>query len=166
MTIFENIHTRDEAFYKEIYFHHYFKSKIYRFIDILMGISLLIGIGGLLFEIRTDYTVYGCFVFIILFRVIMYRRIVKVSIARQKEISASGDILYTITVTEDSIIHKNSLGSEYSIGFASIKKAYQTKNYIILQSGARQWYIFEKDGFVTGNCDDFTKFLNKKGYKM
>jgi hypothetical protein len=39
MVAFENIHTRDEAFYKEIYFHHYFKSKIYRFIDILMGIS-------------------------------------------------------------------------------------------------------------------------------
>ena len=79
MAVFENIHTRDEAFYKEIYFHHYFKSKIYRFIDILMGISILIGLVGLLFEIRPDNTVYGCFVFIILFRVIMYRRIVNKS---------------------------------------------------------------------------------------
>lgn len=166
MAIFENIHTRDEAFYKEIYFHHYFKSKIYRFIDILMGISILIGLVGLLFEVRPDYTAYGCFVFIILFRVIMYCRIVKVSMARQKEVSAGGDILYTITVTEDSITHKSSLGSEYSIGFSSIKKAYQTKNYIILQSGARQWYIFKKDGFVMGNCDDFSKFLKIKGYKI
>ena len=166
MVAFENIHTRDEAVYKEIYFHHYFKSKIYRFIDILMCISILIGLLGLLFEIRPDYTVYGCFVFIILLRVIMYRRVVKVSMARQKEISASGDILYTITVTEDAITHKNSLGSEYSIGFSSIKKAYQTKNYIILQSESRQWYIFKKDGFVAGNCDDFIKFLITKGYKI
>ena len=166
MTIFENIHTRDEAFYKEIYFHHYFKRKICRLIDIWVGISLLMGFLGFLFETRPDYTVYGCFVVIALLRIIMYRRIVKVSMARQKEISASGDILYTITVTEDSITHKSSLGSEYSIGFSSIKKAYQTKNYIILQSGARQWYIFKKDGFVMGNCDDFKKFLETKGYKI
>ena len=166
MLLFENIHTRDEAFYKEIYFHHYFKRKICRFIDIWVGISLLMGFLGFLFETRPDYTVYGCYVLIALLRIIMYRRIVKVSMARQKEISASGNILYTITVTEETITHKNSLGSEYSIGFASIKKACQTKNYIVLQSEARQWYIFKKDGFVMGNCDDFLIFLQGNGYKV
>jgi hypothetical protein len=86
--------------------------------------------------------------------------------AREKEVSANGEILYTITVNEETITHKSSLGSEFSIGFSSIKKAYQTKHYIVLQSEAKQLYILKKDGFVVGNCDNFTKFLEMKGYKI
>ena len=86
--------------------------------------------------------------------------------AREKEVSANGEILYTITVNEETITHKSSLGSEFFIGFSSIKKAYQTKHYIVLQSEAKQLYILKKDGFVVGNCDNFTKFLEMKGYKI
>ena len=166
MVLFESTHTRNEAFHKEIYFHHYYKNKFYIVLDILMVVSLLINLLGLVFDVEPDYTVFACFVFFVLIQAWSYRRAVKVSMAREREVSSNGEIMYTVAVCDNTITHKSSIGSEYTIEFSSIKKAYTTKNYIVLQSVAKQLYILKKDGFAIGNCEDFLIFLRGKGYKV
>lgn len=165
--MFESTYLRSKEFYKEIYSHHYFKSGFALVLEILMGISLLGGLLSLIiFRSEPPYTSCVCIVFIVAMRIWSYHRTVKISLAREKEISAGGEIAYTVTVCEDKIIQKTSLGSEFAIDFTSIKKAYKTKNYIVLQSVAKQLYIWKKDSFTVGDCESFKAFLRGKGYKL
>ena len=76
------------------------------------------------------------------------------------------EITYTVAASEDKIFHKSSLGTYQTIDLSVIKKAYKTKNYIVLQSQAKQLYVFKKDAFTIGEEHTFLTFLRGKGYKI
>lgn len=99
-------------------------------------------------------------------RIWSYHRTVNISLAREKEIFAGGEIIYTVSVCEDKVIQKTTLGSEFAVDLSNIKKVYKTKNYIVLQSAAKQLYILKKDSFTVGDCESFMAFLRGKGYKI
>lgn len=87
MILFESTHKRNKEFYKEIYSHHYFKSGFALVLEILMGICLLTGLLSLIFDTDVDYTTFFWILFIVLIRLWSYRRTIKISLAREEEIS-------------------------------------------------------------------------------
>lgn len=164
MVLFENTYSRDEGFFKEIYFHHYYKSRFFLICEIVVGISFF---ANLLFLLFDSEPYYYAFIYAILLPMIQfwgYRRSVKISMAREKEISTNETIVYTITVSEDKITSKTSLGTEYVIDFSRIKSVYKTMNYIMLQTSAKQLIALKKDSFSISDSEEF--FLRKKGYKI
>ena len=90
MILFERTHVRNKDFYKEIYSYHHFKSKSAVILEVIVGIGLLTSLLSLVFDTSVDYTIYGCILFIILVRLWSYRRTVKISMDREKEISSEG----------------------------------------------------------------------------
>lgn len=52
-----------------------------------------------------------------------------------------------------------------TVPFSSIKKAFTTKDLIVLQSEAKLLYIFHKDGFTQGSAEEFIAFLKTLGIK-
>lgn len=167
MIIFESIYSRNKELFKEIYFHHYYKSGLFLLLEIIIGISLLANLLSLIFfGSEPYYYTFAYIIFILLVQFWGYHRMVKISVEREKEISTNGAVIYTISVLEDKIIQKTSLGSEYVIDFSNIKRAYKTSNYIALQSNARQLYILKRKGFTVGDEETFFVFLRNKGYKI
>lgn len=166
MILFESTHVRNKEFYKEIYSYYHFKSKSAVILEVIVGMALLTSLLSLVFDTSVDYTIYGCILFIILVRLWSYRRTVKISMDREKEISSEGEITYTVAASEDKIFHKSSLGTYQTIDLSVIKKVYKTKNYIVLQSQAKQLYVFKKDAFTIGEEHTFLTFLRGKGYKI
>ena len=121
MILFESTHVRNKDFYKEIYSYHHFKSKSAVILEVIVGIGLLTSLLSLVFDKSVDYTIYGCILFIILVRLWSYRRTVKISMDREKEISSEGEITYTVAASEDKIFHKSSLGTYQTIDLSVIK---------------------------------------------
>ena len=69
-------------------------------------------------------------------------------------------------VTEDGIESYNT-GNEnkMQISYDKIKKVIKTKHYYLLKSKAKLCWAFKKDGFTTGNPEEFLSFLRNKGFK-
>lgn len=166
MVLFESTHVRNKSFFKEIYFDLYYKRGLHLVLIIVMGILL---VTNLILVVLGDEKIFSNILFstvFLLFHYLMYRRAVKTSMAREHEVSGNGTIFYTISIFEDKISHKSSLGSEYFVEFSKIKKTYETANYILLQSEARQLYVMDKNNFTIGECDECIKFLREKGYHL
>lgn len=166
MILFESTYSRNKYLFKEIYFYHYYKNGIFLILEIIMGISLLANILSLIFDSEPYYYTFGYIAFFLLIQFWGYHKAVKIGMARENEISSNGAVAYTVSIYEDKITQKTSLGSEYTIDFSNIRKAYKTSNYIVLQSAAKQLYILKKDSFTVGDSENFLDFLHEKGYKI
>ena len=166
MILFESTYSRNKVLFKEIYLHYYYKSGIFLILEILMGISLLANLLSFIFDSEPYYYTLGYIMFFLLVQFWGYRRMIKISTAREKEISKNGAVVYTVSVFDDKIIQKTSLGSEYTIDFSEIRRTYRTSNYIVLQSVAKQLYILKKSNFTVSDSEKFIVFLREKGYKI
>lgn len=166
MGIFECKSTRNKKLYEEIYFHYYYKSGVFLVLEIIWGIAFLLNLISLFFDSEPYYFFFVCYVLFLLIQFLGYYRIVRVCVAREKEHSFNGPIEYTTIIYEDRVVQKSSLGSEYTMPFTNIKKAFKTSNYIVLQSAARQLFILEKEKFYVGDSEQLLLFLCKKGYKI
>ncbi len=157
--LFENSHTRTKSTYRQVYFCAFFKSVPFVF---CLSALLLALIGGiwLLSPVLIFLAVVG--IAMLTYR---YFKAVKVGYAREAELSAGGPITYTVEVTEKSLFHRATTGSEIELDFSVISKVHKTRGYIILATEAKQFFIFDKNGFVKGTLDKFLAFLRQKGYK-
>ena len=160
--LFKNNYIRDKAVLKEVY--QYYFSKLKRFI---VCYSILI----LLFFVRLvrlilgytynyDMLIYVPLVFA--FFVFYYFQLVNISLKRDKENYGQNVCIETI-VTDEYVQREILSGNACKIAFDAIKRADQTKHFIVLFTKARQLYIFKKDSFSIGDKEQFISFLKAKG---
>ena len=89
-----------------------------------------------------------------------------VSLVLKRDIELHGKpIEVTVSVTDKSIVMTQTTGSEYTLNFSDVKKTICTKKYICLWSKTNMLYPIKKDGFTTGNYEEFVSFLKNKGIK-
>ena len=166
--LFESSFNMDKSFYKEIYSYHHFK-KPSSMLSLICAVLLLIP--GLYFAVKDQFQdavlnialIFYLFAFALYFAVYFMK--INISLKRIAEVTNNAPAVCTASVTENSINY-NTPVSKMEINFSNIKKAFQTKNYIMLMSNSRLIYSFRKDNFTVGNCEDFLKFLRVKGYKI
>ena len=160
--LFKNSFIRDDVAIKEMYKDYFLKSTRFR---IIYAVCILLQ----LFSISADL---GFFLTILFYNAIVlilvafsYRQHVKISIARDREISNGEDILMDTSVFDDrievDIIDKNHKLYWDSVDYVSI-----SENYVSIRTKAKLIYMLKKDSFTLGSCDDFIEFLKSKGLKI
>ena len=77
-----------------------------------------------------------------------------------------GQILIKTTVTDECVCITAPDGASGKLEYCNVNKAIQTKNLIILETKAKLFYVFAKDGFTKGSKEDFVAFLQSKGIKI
>ena len=163
--LFENSHTREKEFFKEMALYLCFK-RPFAIIGNICAIILLVSNIPLLFlnEHRAIH-IYIIIVslLIILVGVLGYFKYIKAWYSRELEMRGTqGIIVYTIEVYPDKLVHSSSLGTRQELELSQIKKVVKTKNYIYLQSTANLLYVFDKKGFTIGTVEEFLSFLKAK----
>ena len=163
--LFENIHTQDKSFYKEIYSYFHFRRPITVATFILCGICFISQLALAIFDLEYNLAIMILMALFPLFKLFAYVNQVNSITKRNKEISTEA-ISICSTVYEDHLEISASNGSTLNIEISKIRSVVQTKNYIILRSDARLLYSFSKDGFTKGTKDEFIAFLKSKGIKV
>ena len=163
--LFENTYLRDESLHKEFYRYIFFQRKLILAPLILMSISSVINLFISFFGNNPDYSLV--YIPIIIFSVITinYFRSVKLANKRDNELCNEG-ISINVTVYDDCIIRKTSLGDEVQLSFDKYKYAVQTKNFIFLFSNTNVATTFRKDSFTKGDIESFMRFLQSKNIKI
>lgn len=163
--LFENSYVRDKKFakdiYKYLYFHRVSIIVSYVFLSLFFCANILLWI----FE---EY--YNLFVLVLVpslfaFRLYSYFRSVKLMVKRDSEVHGK-EVTVESVVTGEGIQSSVSTGSVSTLAIGNIKKAVNTKKFILLHTEAKLLYIFPKDKFTKGNAEDFIKFLKDKGIKV
>ena len=163
--LFENSYVRDKKFakdiYKYLYFHRVSIIVSYVFLSLIFCANILLWI----FE---EY--YNLFVLVLVpslfaFRLYSYFRSVKLMVKRDSEVHGK-EVTVESVVTGEGIQSSVSTGSVSTLAIGNIKKAVNTKKFILLHTEAKMIHIFPKDTFTKGNAEDFIKFLKDKGIKV
>lgn len=159
--IFENKHQRDVEIYRDVSAFCFFGQPI---IKILLLVSSLLAI---IFATFTDKRLLG--VIVLLFVVALcfggYRRLLKIGIAREKELS-SEPILYTVRFFDDKIELSNTLGNSVNYEYSTVNKVVCAKNSILLVTKAKAIITLKRGAWTNGNDADFVSFLRNKGFKV
>lgn len=166
--LFENKFRRDKTTFKEIFFSYFFCSPIvivYSIISALYTVSFILAIISGPQAVKDSILVmlFILFGYAILF--IKYFQSVKIASERDNEVSGAEGIDCLITVTNDEII-SNIKENNVALSFDKLEKAYQTKNYIVVETKAKLSYILKKDSFNVGDADSFIVFLREKGIRI
>ena len=162
--IFENVCVRNREVTKEIYGYYFFRRNGVVVAYVILGLLFLTNL-VMFFHDRESYS-WGLFVFIFLFFVFQisrYYNTVKTTVMRFEEI---GQILIKTTVTDECVCITAPDGASGKLEYCNVNKAIQTKNLIILETKAKLFYVFAKDGFTKGSKEDFVAFLQSKGIKI
>lgn len=156
--LFENSYTRNKDLAKELYSYIFFRRNYLFVAYIVLLISFII---NLIFLFTTGTTNWYIFVFVPLFlvlRVITYFKSVKLMTEHDNEMFG-GAVEVKAIVTDEFIQNTTSSGSVNKLEFNKIKKVTQTKNLILLLSDSKLIYVFRKDAFSVGACDEFIVFF-------
>ena len=143
--LFENSYIRNKDLAKEMYGYIFFRRNYLFVAYIVLLISFIINLILLITTRSTNWFVFIFVPFFLLLRIFTYFQSIKLMVKRDNEVNGGG---------------VNKL--EYN----KFKKCNQTKNLILLQSDAKLIYVFRKDGFSVGSCDEFFDFLRNKGIKV
>ena len=164
--LFENIHTRSKAFFKEFYTYYFFKRPIFFVLHILMAASLIINL--LDFFLGDSNSLVGVIAPALYVLFVFWASIVsaRTASAREKENGNGSEIVYHVKVTDTTVGYSTSLGNKYEMEFSKIKKVYTTQNYILLQTPTKQVYPIKKDGFTKGTYTEFCAFLQSKNFNI
>ncbi len=166
--LFQAKYDNHTNYINEIYKHMYFKSASMTAVYVCFAIVVITNLLNLVLTENPDYVMLlGILIFVYLFAVVFfrYRRSVKMYESRQKEINGDKAIEITAAAAEESVYIAESGGREVNVSYSDIKKAFETKNTVVLHSKSNLLYIFPKDAFTVGNASDFMKFLKSKGIK-
>jgi len=168
--LFQSKYQRTPDFYREVYFYNYFKRPfnimLMLFMALLLGVNLLFSIMDSWKGIITNIAVgFGIVFFILYFLSYFVER--SVAKKRDKETNSRFETpTYTLSVTEDKIIHNNPSGIEIEIRYAKIPKVLQSKHYIMFATEDSTVYVMPKNQFTIGDHDGLIQFLRSKGYKV
>jgi hypothetical protein len=163
--LFENKHTKDKQWAKDIFKYVHFRQSIMIVVHVLLALYLIIGICNSIAGGCIDWYFISIPVIWLALNVFLYRRNVNTVIKRDLELHGK-PIEDIATVTEDIIKVTQSTGAEYRLNYCDIKKAVQTKEYVYLWSKTNVIFSFKKDSFTCGDPKNFVLFLNNKGIKV
>ena len=160
---FENKHSIDKPFLKELYFYQFFLSPAALILTgvLLLALILLVADGG-------AFRIFGP-IYILLFigsRVYRYFRTVKNYEKRYLEVGEGKEVENTTLVYEDYLHLSTSNGGNNKLPLDRIKNSFSTKNYYFLRSESKLCYAFKKDGFTKGSLEEMIAFLKGKGLKV
>ncbi len=158
-TLFESRYVRNRQWAKEAYSYIMFKQKPLVVCYILLAPTLVANV--LLQNWGVSAFILGFCAVVVL----NYFRVVKMITASDAELH-DGEITVETVVTETYIQNTNAIGTVHKIEFHNIKKAAQTKNFIILQTKARMVLTIGKNTFTKGTLEEFLTFLKSKGFKV
>ncbi|MBQ4086961.1 MAG: YcxB family protein [Clostridia bacterium] len=171
--LFENRYVRTEQDLKAFYFRYYFGAK-YLIIDVifaLFGLYMVLPdvyyavIWGFPFD--ASILLWGIYVFIMpVVQLIAWKRMVRITQKREAEALNGRDPEIHVSVYADEIHMGYAAIGDSILPYTKVKKIRQTKNLIILYSGARLGYVLRKDAFTVGSYPDFIDFLRSKGFKV
>lgn len=95
------------------------------------------------------------------------RRWLKTSIARLKESSPDGEMVVTVSCTEQGIrIENQTSGGAMTINYENINCAIETEDALLIRSRANQLTAFFKSSLTEQECTDLKAFLLNKGVKV
>ena len=158
-SLFESSYVRNRQWAKEAYSYIMFRQKpvvvCYILLAPILAANVLLQNWGI-----SAFTLGFCAI-----AVINYFRAVKMITASDAELN-NGEITVKTVVTDTFIQNTNTIGNMQQIEFHNIKKAAQTKNYIILQTKARMVLTVGKHTFTKGTPEEFIAFLKTKGLKV
>ena len=163
--LFESKYTRSADFYKEIYFYRPFNVLLLLFMGLLLAVNVFFSMSDS-WDMLSNIAVFIGIAFFILY---LFSYFIEKHIAKKRDIqnnSQSETKIYTLSVTEDKIIHNSPSGIEIEVRYAKIPKVLQSKHYLMFIAEDNMVYAMPKDKFTVGNYDDLLKFLQSKGYKI
>lgn len=163
--LFENTYIRNKELAKELYGYIFFRRNYLFVAYIVLLISFIINLLSFITTGATNWFVFIFVPFFLLLRLFTYFQSIKLMVKRDNEVNG-GPVEVKTLVTDDFIVHTTSTGGVNKLEYNKFKKCNQTKNLILLQSDAKLIYVFKKDGFSVGNCDEFLDFLRNKGIKV
>ena len=157
--LFENRYVRDKEWAKDLSSYIYFCRPAIIAFDVFFLLSLL------LYVILHDlFLLLLPMTWIFLLSFFYFK---SVSITLKRDIEVHGKVIENrVSITNEHIIIENSIGSKIYLNYVDIKKAFQTKKYIYLQTKTKLLCSFKKDGFSMGNEEEFVEFLRNKGVKI
>lgn len=167
--LFESTHTMNKELFKETGKFVIFK----RTPLVVCHILILIFIPFFLFAhisgfyentmtIFSSYILIGLYAFLVFFS---YYNFTVLTHKRKNELGGGKDEVVTVQVAENYIKFSSSIGTKSEIEFSSFRRMDETKNYIILNSKAKQLYIIDKRNLTKGTKEGLIAFLKSKGIK-
>ena len=136
------------------------------FMALLLAVNLLFSVINSWKGIMTNIAEgFGIVFFILYFLSYFVER--SVAKKRDKETNSRFETpVYTLSVTEDRIIHHTPSDIEIEIRYAKIPKVLRSKHYIMFISEDSVVYAMPKDKFTIGDHDGLIQFLRSKNYKI
>lgn len=165
---FENRYIRDQQTAKEIYKYWYLRRPIFIALYVILALYVPACILGIIFDFDNAREFIAPTVMTLLMPLLMfisYRSQVSTMVKRDGEMAQGGEVVCEVSVCDEEFA-VTSLGSRTAIKMYNAKKAYITKNYIVVLTAARLMVILKKDGFTLGDADSFISFLREKGIKI
>ena len=166
--LFKNSFVRDENSIKEMYKQMYFSfARLAPFCILAFLVLVFIIIYIFKSPWGDPLVIYFFLIFCIsiaIATIINYRRSVKNTIQREKELGNNGTLMQELSVFEDKVIFQMR-GNTLTIEFENITSFGMTNNYVYLISKGKVWYDFKKDSFTLGSAEEFIDFLRSKGIK-
>ncbi len=171
---FKNSFVRGIETAKQIYFHWFYKQPLMLTVHIIMALSLILNVYNVIIAIKfgllfTDGITSP--LFLVLFNAVFEiawffscRSQINAMVKRDAE-SFDGEPLCDITVTDSEMAHCIK-DTKNGIPLSKIKRAFATRDYMVLVSEANLMYILKKDSFTLGDAKSFWEFLKEKQIKL
>lgn len=165
--LFENRFSRTREVAKDMYSHHFFKSKSAIFAYVFFSLCLILQLVLGLYTHKFGYLIITAAIvfFVFAFRIFCYFNSVKLMSKRDME--CFGKEAEIVVFVKEECIEYGTVGAvPNKLLYSNIKFAYETKNLILIRSTARLLYIVKKDSFIKGSAKEFEEFLRSKGIKV
>ncbi len=172
--LFANVHVRDEQTYRELYRQIMFGGvlNVLALTIIAIAAAAMCALIGASIAAGNEVPLwYWCaaafaLIYIPLFKIYPYRYYVRFAVARDAEMLEGEEVRLTVSATERAIIIDAPRGEHVELKYETVKRADQTKHYLLLKTHAKVIYTVSKDGFTKGSYEDFCAFLRTKGIKI
>lgn len=129
---------------------------------ILLALSYLVE-GEL---VSTFLYVCGAVFLLVFYFALMPRRIAKTHYENMMAISNNKEIKSVTVFYEDGFVVKNEAsGGEYKYQYSKIQRVKETQNYIVLVLEKNALVMIYKNGFITGDAEDFIGYMKQKTIK-
>lgn len=163
--LFRNSYIKNREWAKDMFRYISFRQPKIIVMDVYLFLCICLGFFNLIVYKVIDVNLFLIVIIVKILQVFLYITNVNITLKRNLEMHGK-PIEVTFTVADEYITMLQSTGSESYLNYVDIKKAFQTKKYIYLQTKAKLLYPFKKDGFSVGNVEEFLCFLKDKNIKM
>ncbi len=164
-SLFENSYIKNREWAKDVFGYINFRRPLIIVFDIYFFLCIILGIVDIIVDKNINVYLFILPIVWIFLQVFIYIKNVNITLKRDLEMHGK-PVEITVTITDENITTVQSTGSEIHLNYTDIKKAFQTKKYIYLQTKTNLLCSFKKDGFSIGNAAEFLEFLRNKGVKI